>query len=45
LIALSESSDEMFTATCVISGATAVCSKSDGEEKILRALRRAVAAT
>ena len=45
LIALSESSDAMFAATCVISGANAVCSKGDGEEKLLRALRRAAAAT
>jgi len=43
LIALSESNDAMFAATCVISGANAVCSKGDGEEKLLRALRRAVA--
>jgi DNA-binding NarL/FixJ family response regulator len=45
LIALSESSDAMFAATCVISGANAVCSKGDGEDKFVRALRRAVAAT
>jgi DNA-binding NarL/FixJ family response regulator len=45
LIALSESSDALFAATCVISGANAVCSKGDGEEKLLRTLRRAVAAT
>jgi hypothetical protein len=35
----------MFAATCVISGANAVCSKGDGEDKFVRALRRAVAAT
>jgi DNA-binding NarL/FixJ family response regulator len=45
LIALSQSSDAMFAATCVISGANAVCSKGDGEEKLLRTLRRAAAAT
>jgi DNA-binding NarL/FixJ family response regulator len=45
VIALSESSDEMFAATCVISGANVVFLKSDGEEKLLRALRRAVAST
>jgi DNA-binding NarL/FixJ family response regulator len=45
LIALSDSSDAMFAATCVISGADAVCYKGDGEEKLLRALRQAVATT
>ncbi len=45
LIALSESSDKMFAATCLISGADAVYSKGDGEEKLLRALKRAVALT
>lgn len=45
VIALSESSDSMFAATCVISGANAICSKNDGEEKLVRFLRRAVAAT
>jgi DNA-binding NarL/FixJ family response regulator len=45
LIAFSESNDAMFAATCVISGANAVCSKGDGEDKLVRALRRAVAAT
>jgi DNA-binding NarL/FixJ family response regulator len=43
LIALSESTDSMFAATCVISGANEVCSKGDGEENLVRALRRAVA--
>ncbi len=41
VIALSETSDPLFAARCVISGANAVCSKNDGEEKFLRALRRA----
>lgn len=45
LIAFSESSDATFAATCVISGADAVFSKSDGEEKLLRALRQTVAST
>jgi len=45
LFALSESSDAMFAATCVISGANAVCSKGEGEETLVRTLRRAVAAT
>jgi len=41
VIALSDTSDPLFMANCVISGANAVCSKNDGEEKFLRALRRA----
>ncbi len=41
VIALSETNDPLFAATCVISGASAVCSKHDGEEKLLRTLRRA----
>jgi len=39
LIVLSEIDDALFTATCVLSGASLVCSKTDGEEKIVRALR------
>jgi DNA-binding NarL/FixJ family response regulator len=42
LVALSDRNDPLFAATCVISGASAVCSKSEGEDKILRALRRAL---
>ncbi len=45
LIALSEMNDATFTATCVISGANAVCSKGDGEDNLVKALRKAVAAT
>lgn len=45
LIALSESTDSMFAATCMISGANAVCSKGDAEETFLSAVRRAVATT
>jgi DNA-binding NarL/FixJ family response regulator len=41
VIALSETNDPLFNASCYISGANAVCSKNDGEEKFLRALRRA----
>jgi DNA-binding NarL/FixJ family response regulator len=43
LIALSESTDATFAATCYICGANAVYSKGDGEEKLVRALRKAVA--
>jgi DNA-binding NarL/FixJ family response regulator len=39
VIALSETTDAMFTATCFISGATAICSKAEGEEHLLRTLR------
>jgi DNA-binding NarL/FixJ family response regulator len=39
VIALSESTDELFAATCVISGATELCSKSDGEDVLLHTLR------
>ena len=39
VIALSESTDDLFAATCVISGATKLCSKSDGEEQLLLTLR------
>ena len=42
VIALSEKNDPMFAATCFISGANAVCSKSDGEDKFLLAAKRAV---
>ncbi|MBD5635781.1 MAG: response regulator [Candidatus Eremiobacteraeota bacterium] len=42
VIALSEKTDELFSATCVISGAPEVCSKNDGEEKLLRTLRSTV---
>jgi DNA-binding NarL/FixJ family response regulator len=43
VIALSETTDPTFRATCVISGANAVCSKKDGEESVLRSLRGALA--
>jgi DNA-binding NarL/FixJ family response regulator len=43
VIALSDVTDTLFAATCVISGATAICSKGDGEEKLLRTLRSAFA--
>jgi DNA-binding NarL/FixJ family response regulator len=39
VIALSESTDALFAATCVISGATELCSKSDGEDVLLHTLR------
>ncbi len=42
VIAFSESDDPLFAATCVISGASAVCSKNGSEEQVTRALRRAV---
>jgi DNA-binding NarL/FixJ family response regulator len=44
VIALSERTDPMFSATCIISGASAVFSKSEGEEQLVRALKRALAA-
>ena len=44
VMALSEKSDTLFAATCVISGANAVFSKNDNEEKLVSALREAVAA-
>ena len=43
VFALSDTTDALFNATCVISGATALCSKSDGEEKLMRTLRSAMA--
>ena len=43
VIALSETTDPLFAATCIISGATAICSKAEGEEKLLRTLRSALA--
>ncbi|MBD5606981.1 MAG: hypothetical protein IAI48_18125 [Candidatus Eremiobacteraeota bacterium] len=43
VFALSETTDALFAATCVISGATALCSKGEGEEKIVRTLRHALA--
>ena len=43
VIALSETTDPLFKATCVISGATALCSKADGEEKLMSTLRSALA--
>jgi DNA-binding NarL/FixJ family response regulator len=39
VIALSETTDALFAATCFISGASAICSKAEGEEKFLRTLR------
>jgi DNA-binding NarL/FixJ family response regulator len=42
VIALSETTDALFAATCFISGATAICSKAEGEEKLLRTLRAAL---
>jgi DNA-binding NarL/FixJ family response regulator len=39
VIALSESTDALFAATCVISGATELCSKNDGEDVLLHTLR------
>ncbi len=44
VIAFSESDDPLFTATCVISGANAVCSKNDIEENVLRAVKSAISA-
>jgi DNA-binding NarL/FixJ family response regulator len=43
VFALSDTTDALFAATCVISGATALCSKGDGEEKLMRTLRSALA--
>ena len=43
VIALSETTDALFAATCFISGATAICSKGEGEEKLMRTLRAAFA--
>ena len=45
LMALSESTDKMFAATCFISGANAIFSKSEGEEHLVSGLKRAVAKT
>jgi DNA-binding NarL/FixJ family response regulator len=42
LIALSESTDSLFAATCVISGANAVCSKEGSEESLLSELLAAM---
>ena len=42
VIALSEITDPMYHATCVISGANAVCSKSENESRLLQIVRRAV---
>jgi DNA-binding NarL/FixJ family response regulator len=39
VIALSETTDELFAATCMISVATELCSKGEGEEQLLRTLR------
>ena len=44
LIALSESTDSLFTAACLISGANVVFSKNDGEENLLRGLQLACGA-
>ena len=43
LIALSEIDDSLFAAACVLAGASAVCSKTDSEEKLVRAIRRVFA--
>jgi DNA-binding NarL/FixJ family response regulator len=43
VIALSEQTDPLFAATCVISGANEVCSKSDGEERLVRILQGTLA--
>ena len=42
VIALSDIDDATFAASCYISGASAVCSKREGLEKILGALRSAL---
>ena len=42
LIVLSEIDDALFAATCIVSGASIVCSKADGEEKLVRAIRTVV---
>jgi len=42
IIAFSEQQDPLFVATCVISGANAVFSKSDAEERLVRNLKRAL---
>jgi len=43
VIAFSESEDPLFAASCVISGASAVCSKNDMEETLLRAVKDVLA--
>jgi DNA-binding NarL/FixJ family response regulator len=43
VFALSDTTDELFNATCVISGATALCSKRDDEEQVMQTLRGALA--
>lgn len=43
VIALSESTDPTFAASCVISGANVLCNKKDGEDSIVRAIRTALA--
>lgn len=45
LVALSEFDDPLFSASCVLAGASAVWSKNDAEEKLIRALRGVVAKT
>jgi len=42
VIALSANEDALFHASCVISGASAVCSKSDDEMRFVRSLRLAL---
>ena len=42
VIAFSGSDDPTFEAACYISGASAVCSKREGIDKLLSAMRRAV---
>jgi DNA-binding NarL/FixJ family response regulator len=43
VIALSETTDDLFAATCAISGADELCSKGEGEESLLRTLRNTFA--
>ncbi len=39
LIALSEIDDALFAATCIVSGASAVCSKTNDTEKFTKSVR------
>lgn len=41
IIVLSEIEDALFRATCIFAGASLVCSKGDGEEKLVRKIRGA----
>lgn len=45
LIVLSEVDERLFKATCIVAGASTVCSKSEGEEKLLRTIRNALVKT